>query len=347
VRRGLAVKAFRHTQAYDAAIAAWLGGHASPEGERFPRHLTLDLVRELELRYGENPHQQATLYRLLGGEAPLGGMRQLQGKELSYNNLLDADAARKLVGLFAEPAVAIVKHTNPCGVGRGGDPAEAFSRALATDPVSSFGSIVAVNRPVDRAFAETLGELFVEVLVAPAFDEGALAAFAAKRALRLLAAEPYRPEPGALELRAVDGGLLAQDPDGLPDSASAWSCATRREPSAGERRALEFAWGVVRYAKSNAIVLATADQTVGIGAGQMSRVDSCRLAVEKSLLPVAGAAAASDAFFPFRDGIDALAAAGVTAVVQPGGSRRDEEVITAADEHGMAMLLTGTRHFRH
>jgi phosphoribosylaminoimidazolecarboxamide formyltransferase/IMP cyclohydrolase len=347
VRRGLAVKAFRHTQAYDAAIAAWLGGQASPEGERFPRHLTLDLVRELELRYGENPHQQATLYRLLGGEPPLGGMRQLQGKELSYNNLLDADAARKLVGLFAEPAAAIVKHTNACGVGRGGDAAEAFTRALATDPVSAFGSIVAINRPVDRAFAEALGELFVEVLVAPAFDEGALAALAARRTLRLLAAEAYRAEPGALELRSVDGGLLAQEPDGRPDAVSGWTCATRREPSAGERRALEFAWSVARYVKSNAIVLATADQTVGIGAGQMSRVDSCRLAVEKAILPVAGTAAASDAFFPFRDGLDALAAAGVTAVVQPGGSRRDDEVIAAADEHGMAMLLTGARHFRH
>jgi phosphoribosylaminoimidazolecarboxamide formyltransferase/IMP cyclohydrolase len=277
----------------------------------------------------------------------LGGFEQLQGKELSYNNLLDADAGRRMVALFAEPAVGIIKHGNPCGAGRGADPAEAFARALQTDPVSAFGSIVAVNRPADRALAERMAELFVEVVVAPEVTAGAREVFAAKQGLRLLACPLYGPHPRGIELRGIAGGYLAQVPDGEPDDPAAWACPTTRPPSDEERRALAFAWDVARYVKSNAVVLATADQTVGIGAGQMSRVDSCRLAVEKALLPTAGAVAASDAFFPFRDGVDALAAAGVVAIVQPGGSKRDDEVIAAADEHGMAMLFTGVRHFRH
>ena len=274
--------------------------------------------------------------------------RQLQGKELSWNNLLDADAARKIVALVREPAVAIVKHNNPCGVGRGNDLVEAYHRALATDPVSAFGSIIAVNRPVDGVLAEAMADLFVEVVVAPGFDEAALARFGKKTALRLLACPPYAGVAGGdVELRSIDGGLLAQAPDGRPDDPAAWTCPTERQPSPEERRALELAWAVARYVKSNAIVIANGDQTVGIGAGQMSRVDSCRLAIGKAQLPLAGTAAASDAFFPFRDGLDVLAEAGVTAVVQPGGSKRDDEVIAAADEHGIAMLLTGVRHFRH
>jgi phosphoribosylaminoimidazolecarboxamide formyltransferase/IMP cyclohydrolase len=345
-RRSLARKAFAHTASYDAAIAAWFAGQ-TPEPDDFPELLALDLERELVPRYGENPHQGAAVYRAMGGPGVLGGMTQLQGKELSWNNLLDADAARKLVALFAEPAVAIVKHNNPCGVGRGAGLVEAYARALACDPDSAFGSIVAVNRPLDGDAVEAMVDLFIEVLIAPAVDEAALERLTSKRNLRLLVCPPYAWAAGDVEMRAVDGGLLAQHADGRPDVSDAWTCPTRRRPSPAEERALGFAWSVCRYVKSNAIVVAGGDQTIGIGAGQMSRVDSCRIAIEKARQPVRGAVAASDAFFPFRDGLDLLAAAGVTAVVQPGGSKRDDEVIAAADEHGLAMLLTGTRHFRH
>jgi phosphoribosylaminoimidazolecarboxamide formyltransferase/IMP cyclohydrolase len=323
------------------------GQTSSREGEGFPARWTLDLERVLAPRYGENPHQEAAVYRRLDGPGVLGGFRQLGGKELSYNNLLDADAARRVAASFAEPAVAIVKHNNPCGVGRGADLAAAYRRALATDPVSAFGGIVALNRPADAAFADAVAELFAEVIVAPGWDGAALARLAEKKSLRLLDAPMPDPEAREIELRGIAGGLLAQTADDRQDDPAAWTCATRRAPTAGERRALDLAWRVARHVKSNAIVLADADGTVGIGAGQMSRVDSCRLAVEKAQLPVAGTAAASDAFFPFRDGVDALAAAGVRAVVQPGGSKRDPEVVAAADEHGMAMLMTGVRHFRH
>jgi phosphoribosylaminoimidazolecarboxamide formyltransferase/IMP cyclohydrolase len=348
LRRRLAVKAFRHTQGYDAAIAEWLEG--TDAAEAFPARLAVDLTRTMELRYGENPHQGGAVYARSGGPGVLGGFRQLQGKELSWNNLLDADAARKTAALFAEPAVVIVKHNNPCGVGRGSNLVEAYRRALATDPVSAFGSIIALNRPADGALAEALADLFVEVLLAPGFDAAARERFAAKKNLRLLECPLYRPAAGEIELRPVDGGFLAQPPDAVPDDPSAWTCPTRRQPTPEERRALDLAWRVCRFVKSNAIVIANADQTVGIGAGQMSRVDSCRLATEKARehgLELAGTAAASDAFFPFRDGLDTLAKAGVTAVVQPGGSKRDDEVIAAADEQGVAMLLTGVRHFRH
>jgi phosphoribosylaminoimidazolecarboxamide formyltransferase/IMP cyclohydrolase len=354
LRRRLALKAFRHTAEYDAAIAAWLAGtEGEAAGEAFPARLQVELERTMELRYGENPHQGGAVYARSGGPGVLGGFRQLQGKELSWNNLLDADAARKTAALFDEPAVVIVKHNNPCGVGRGGDPVEAYRRALATDPVSAFGSIIALNRPADGALAEALADLFVEVLLAPGFDAAARERFAAKKNLRLLECPLYRPRAGTppdIELRPVDGGFLAQPPDVLPDDPSAWTCPTRRQPTAEERRALDLAWKVCRAVKSNAIVVANGEQTVGIGAGQMSRVDSCRLATEKARehgLNLQGTAAASDAFFPFRDGLDALAKAGITAVVQPGGSKRDDEVIAAADEQGVAMLLTGVRHFRH
>ncbi len=351
MRRRLAAKAFAHTRDYDTAIAAWLAGQdgapLSDRPESFPSRLRVDLERAMELRYGENPHQGGAVYARSGGGGVLGGFRQLQGKELSWNNLLDADAARKIVALFAEPAVVIVKHNNPCGVGRGAGLAEAYGRALATDPVSAFGSIIALNRPADAGFAEAMADLFVEVLIAPGFEDGARQRFAAKKNLRVLECPIYQPSAGDVELRPVDGGFLAQPPDAFPDDPAAWTCPTRRQPAPEERRALELAWKVCRYVKSNAIVVANADQTVGIGAGQMSRVDSCRLATEKAQLPLAGTAAASDAFFPFRDGLDALARAGITAVVQPGGSKRDDEIIAAADEQGIAMLLTGVRHFRH
>jgi len=414
LRRELAVKAFRHTQSYDAAVADWLARHAAAaagdgasssaaaasgqpaaagaSGQpaatagapaaapapavAFPARLALELERTGELRYGENPHQGGAVYAVAHPSTPaapaapapppapsapsapapgayvaaggaLGGYRQLAGKELSWNNLLDADAARKMAAQFAEPAVVIVKHNNPCGIGRGADLAAAYERALATDPVSAFGSVIAVNGPVDGRLATAMADLFIEVLLAPGFDDEARRVFAAKKNLRLVECPPYLPAAGEIELRAISGGFLAQPPDAFPDDPAAWTSPTRRGPSAEERRALDFAWRVARYVKSNAIVIAGGDQTVGIGAGQMSRVDSCRIAIQKAQLPVAGTVAASDAFFPFRDGLDVLAAAGVTAVVQPGGSKRDGEVIAAADEHGMAMLLTGTRHFRH
>ncbi|HVT60808.1 MAG TPA: bifunctional phosphoribosylaminoimidazolecarboxamide formyltransferase/IMP cyclohydrolase [Thermoanaerobaculia bacterium] len=380
LRRELAWKAFRHTQSYDSAVADWFARHqdapaiagsgreggesaaASNDGP-FPARLTLELRRAAGLRYGENPHQPAAVYAVhdadpgsgdpspgrysVAGGGALGGFRQLGGKEISWNNLLDADAARKMAALFDEPAAVIVKHNNPCGIGRGADLAEAYQRAVATDPVSAFGSVIALNRPAGGALAAAMADLFVEVVLAPAFDEEARRAFARKPSLRLIECPIYRPRPGEIELRAIVGGFLAQPPDAFADDPAAWTVATRRAPTPDERRALEFAWRVARYVKSNAIVIANGDQTVGIGAGQMSRVDSCRLAIQKAQLPLAGTVAASDAFFPFRDGLEVLAGAGVRAVVQPGGSKRDGELIAAADEHGMAMLLTGTRHFRH
>ncbi|MFY9820351.1 MAG: bifunctional phosphoribosylaminoimidazolecarboxamide formyltransferase/IMP cyclohydrolase [Thermoanaerobaculia bacterium] len=353
LRRELALKAFRHTAGYDAAIAEWLAGQEAATSALFPERKTLELRREMVLRYGENPHQGGAVYGIAGTAGVFGGFAALQGKELSWNNLLDADAARKMAGMFepaseaAPAAVIIVKHNNPCGIGRGADLAEAYRRAVATDPVSAFGSVIALNREADGALAAAMADLFVEVLVAPGFSPEARERFAAKKNLRLIECPLYRPQPGEVELRALDGGFLAQPPDGYADDPTNWTCPTKRSPSPEERRALEFAWKIVRYVKSNAIVVANADQTVGIGAGQMSRVDSCRLAVEKAQLPVAGTVAASDAFFPFRDGVDVLIGAGVTAIVQPGGSKRDEEAIAAADEAGVAMVFTGVRHFRH
>ncbi len=347
LRRRLAIKAFRHTQAYDAAIAAWLDRQSGEEEQIFHRHLLIDLEKELEPRYGENPHQRAALYRTAGGPGVLGGFVQHQGKELSFNNLLDADAARRLVAELEGPAVAIIKHGNPCGVGLGDGPAAAFERALACDPQSAFGSVIACNRPADGELAEAMAELFVEVLVAPAFGTRALSAFEARRGLRLLECPPYEGHPLDLELRALDGGFLAQTRDLETTEPAAWTCPTRRAPGDEEQTALELAWRVVRHVRSNAIVVANREQTLGIGAGQMSRVDACRLAVAKARQPLAGAAAASDAFFPFADGLEVLAEAGVTAVVQPGGSKRDREVVAAADQHKVAMLFTGQRHFRH
>jgi phosphoribosylaminoimidazolecarboxamide formyltransferase/IMP cyclohydrolase len=305
-------------------------------------------------RYGENPHQTAAVYETVGGGGLLGGLRQHQGKELSYNNLLDADAARRLVAAFdpseapEQVAVAIIKHGNPCGVGVGATAAEAYERALACDPMSAFGSIVAVNRAADGALAEAMAGLFVEVVLAPGFDEAALEVFGRKKALRVLECPIEQPAAGGeLELRAIDGGFLAQSPDTADDPVAEWTCATERRPSDEELAALVLAWRVVRHVRSNAIVVANALQTVGIGAGQMSRVDSCRIAIDKAQLPLQGTVAGSDAFFPFADGVETLAAAGVTAVVQPGGSKKDDEVVAAANRLGVAMMMPGRRHFRH
>ncbi|MEM9554225.1 MAG: bifunctional phosphoribosylaminoimidazolecarboxamide formyltransferase/IMP cyclohydrolase [Acidobacteriota bacterium] len=350
LRRSLALKAFRHTQEYDAAIAAWLAAEGGDDEIGPRRRRSVDLALEFEPRYGENPHQRAAVYRTVGGGGLFGGFEKLQGKELSYNNLLDADAARRMVALHEPPTVVIVKHNNPCGVGRGADLPSAYERALACDPVSAFGSIIAVNRPVGADLARAMKKLFVEVVVAPAFDDAAREVFGAKKNLRLLLCPQYTPDHGELELRSIDGGFLAQEVDAEIADPAEWTVATRRAPSGDELRALDLAWAVSRGVKSNAIVLAGPDASLGIGAGQMSRVDSCRLALRKAAdagLAIDGCAAASDAFFPFRDGLDVLAEAGVRAIVQPGGSKRDDEVIAAADEHEIAMVLTSRRHFRH
>ena len=352
IRRELALKAFRHTRDYDTAIAEWLEGGASPPADgSLPESVQLELEQVLAPRYGENPHQGAAVYREVGGAGVLGGFRQLQGRELSWNNMLDADAARKLSALFGapedDPAVVIVKHNNPCGVGRGASLVEAYERALACDPVSAFGSIIAVNRPLTDALAEAMRKLFVEVIVAPSFAADALEWLGRKKNLRLLECPPFTAGNGAYELRAVDGGFIGQHLDAAPEDSREWTCPTQTQPGEAQMRALDFAWRVCRATKSNAIVVTNEHQTVGIGAGQMSRVDSCRIALDKARLDVAGTVAASDAFFPFRDGLDTLAEAGVAAIVQPGGSVRDDEVIAAADEHGIAMLLTGRRHFKH
>jgi phosphoribosylaminoimidazolecarboxamide formyltransferase/IMP cyclohydrolase len=346
LRVELALKAFRHTQSYDAAIATWFEQRLASDGDvPFPLHVSLELERDFAPRYGENPHQPAAVFRAVGGGGLLGGFNQLQGKELSFNNMLDADAARRLAARFERPVAAILKHNNPCGVGVGDSPAEAYERALACDPVSAFGSIIAVNRTADAALAEAMAGLFVEVVLAPDYEPAALEIFARKKNLRVLRC-PIEPANGP-DMRAIDGGFLFQAADSEADRLDDWQCVTERQPTEVESQALALGWKVARDVKSNAIVVANSVQTVGIGAGQMSRVDSCRIAVDKAELPLKGAAAASDAFFPFPDGLEALADAGITAVIQPGGSKRDPEVIAAANERGVAMIFTGRRHFRH
>ncbi|HET8945510.1 MAG TPA: bifunctional phosphoribosylaminoimidazolecarboxamide formyltransferase/IMP cyclohydrolase [Candidatus Polarisedimenticolia bacterium] len=356
-RRRLAAKAFAHTAAYDADIRDTLARRfAAQEGTpdrggapEFPQTIHLEFHRRQSLRYGENPHQKGALY-VSPARAPgtVAQARQLQGKELSYNNLLDLDAAWRLVREFDRPAAVIVKHNNPCGVACAATLAEAFEEARRTDPVSAFGGIVAFNRELDAGAAGAATGIFLECLIAPSIAAAARDALQAKTALRVL--EAGTPDPSAtapFDVRSVSGGLLVQDFDtGDADVAGA-RVVTRRAPTAEERRALVFAWKVAKHVKSNAIVIARGERTLGVGAGQMSRVDSVRLAVGKSQEPVSGGVLASDAFFPFRDGLDEAAKAGVTAVVQPGGSIRDEEIVAAADEHGLAMVVTGLRHFRH
>jgi len=345
-RRRMAVKAFRHTAAYDAAIAQTL-----PRRLQLEPSLLMDALApwlaavEVPLRYGENPHQAAVFARPADARG-LAAFEQLQGKELSYNNLMDADAAWRLVHDLPGTGVAIVKHGGPCGVGLGESPRLAYARALACDPVSAFGGVIASTLPIDGPAAEEIAKLFAEVVIAPAADAEARRLFAAKKNLRvLLAPQPASPAP---RLRVIDGGLLVQGADVGWDEE--WKTVTARGPSELESRALRLAWRVAKHAPSNAVVVAGADATVGIGAGQPSRVDSCRIAVEKARaagLSTAGTAAGSDAFFPFADGVEALAAAGVTAVAQPGGSVRDADVVAAADRLGVAMVFTGRRHFRH
>ena len=338
----LAAKAFARTAAYDADIAAWMA-----RAEAFPERYGPVYRKATDLRYGENPHQAAAYYVERGAGWGLGAARQHGGKELSYNNLLDADAAWAAVTDFAEPCVAIVKHANPAGIALAPTLAEAHPRALAGDPVSAFGGIVAVNRPLDEAAARQVVEVFTEVVVAPGYDQDALAVLRAKRNLRIL--EITRPEPPArvLTVRSVSGGLLVQEADIAAEDPSGWTVPTARKPDDALLTELAFAWRVCKHVRSNAIVLTRDRALVGMGAGQPSRVDSVRLAVERSGGRVAGAVLASDAFFPFRDGPDLALDAGVAAIVQPGGSVRDAETVAACDERGVPMVFTGRRHFRH
>lgn len=346
LRRHLAEKVYAHTAAYDAAIAAWF---AAQRGDRFPDMLPVALERRQSLRYGENPGQEAAFYVEDAG-AGLAGLVQKGGKELSFNNLLDLEGALLAADPFAgQPCCAIIKHTTPCGLAVGHDALDAYRKALACDPVSAFGSVIAFTVPVDDAAAEAVSSLFVECVVAPSFSQGAIEILGRKKNLRLLEGTA-RWRAGALDFKRVRGGFLVQDrpPESLGDEG--WTVVTRRAPTAAERADLLFAWRAVSAVKSNAIVLARNGATIGIGAGQMSRVDASFMAVHKAHTighDTIGAALGSDAFFPFRDSIDQVAEAGVTAIVQPGGSVRDQEVIEAADEKGIAMVFTGRRLFRH
>ena len=354
-RYRLATKAFAHTAHYDHAISTFLGARTGGEPEPFPAQLDIRVRLKQPLRYGENPHQQAAFY--VDADAPAGTIasaRQLQGKELSYNNIADTDAALDCVRSFREPACCIVKHANPCGVAEARDLATAYELAYATDPTSAFGGIIAFNRPLTAKLAASIVERqFVEVIIAPEIEHEALEPLAHKTNVRVLACGQWPTEPlRQLEYKRVMGGLLVQDRDFAAQTTAAGSIkpVTRRSPSMEELRDLIFAWRVVACVKSNAIVYARDRRTIGIGAGQMSRVYSARIAAIKAAdegLEVPGSVMASDAFFPFRDTIDQAAEAGIRAVIQPGGSMRDEEVIAAADEHDMAMVFTGERHFRH
>jgi len=352
-RWALAQRAFAATAAYDTAIATTLaraeygaGDAALPEAEVFPPRLSLHLEKLAGLRYGENPHQQAAVYKVAGAPARgLAGAKQLQGRELSYNNLVDLDAAWELVNEFAEPATAIIKHTNPCGLARAARQVDSYTRALACDPVSAYGGVLAFNRALEEDTAAEVSKLFVEAIVAPGFASGALEKLAARRNLRLL--QLSEPSAGDLMWKQISGGLLLQTKDVRPVTEADLKIVTQRAPTPEEVRELLFAWKAVKHVKSNAIVYARSGQLVGVGAGQMSRVDSVKIGASKAVLPLAGSVMASDAFFPFADGIEEAAKAGITAVIQPGGSVRDNEVIAAANQHGLAMVFTGVRHFRH
>jgi len=348
-RYALAAKAFSHTAEYDGMISSWLTARDEKGTARaFPDRLNLQFGLVQTLRYGENPHQSAAFY--VEGDPPAGTLarfRQLQGKELSYNNIADADAAWDCCRSFDVPACVIIKHANPCGVAIAEGPLQAYRRAFLTDPTSAFGGIIAFNRAVDGATAEAVAKQFVEVVIAPAYGADALEVFAAKQNVRVLAIDMAK-DMNRLEMKRIGGGLLVQTADDF--DVAELRVVTKRKPTEGEMNDLVFAFRVAKYVKSNAIVFCGGGMTLGVGAGQMSRVDSTRIAAIKAKnagLSLAGSVAASDAFFPFRDGLDVIAKAGAKAVIQPGGSVRDEEVVAAADEHGMAMVVTGMRHFRH
>ena len=352
-RHWLANEAFAQTARYDAAISSWFSAHY----EDFPEHVVVAYEKVLDLSYGENPHQRAALYCDAGSRTHvLSRASKLHGRALSFNNVLDLDSARRLLEDFPLPACVIVKHNNPCGVAVGGQVLEAYDKALACDPMSAFGGVIAVNRPVDRALAEALHRNFVEVLIAPGYDDDAMEILQQKEAIRILCNEERRAiDPRERDMRRVRGGMLVQDRDGDPEPRELMELVTETEPDEAQWRDLLFAWTVVRHVRSNAIVIARDGATVGIGAGQMSRVDSVRLAVEKCRFArgdeasdlLDGSVVASDAFFPFADGPQAAIDAGAMAVIQPGGSKRDAEVIEACDKAGVAMVFTRHRHFRH
>ncbi len=350
LRRELAMKVFQHTARYDSLIAGYLEKQVQGKEVKFPKVLSLQYELAETLRYGENPHQQGAFYRELhSGEPSVSRGKILHGKAMSYNNFLDANSALELAKEYDDTAVAIIKHNNPCGVALGATPVEAYVKARETDPLSAFGGVIAFNRPVDLAAAKEITSTFVEVVIAPGFADDALAELKRKKDLRLLDVGPLtKVKREGYDLKKLVGGLIVQDRDlGVLTNLRALQVPTIRKPTDEEYAACAFAWKVCKHVKSNAIVYAKSGQTVGIGAGQMSRVDSVKLAAMKAHMPVKGCVMASDAFFPFRDGLDAAAQAGITAVIQPGGSIRDAEIIKAADEHGLAMILTGMRHFRH
>ena len=356
LRFQLAVEAFEHTAAYDAAIANHLGLRNPEQPEQkaaFPKTFNTQFIKNSEMRYGENWHQSAAFYtEHFPKEASVSTAEVIRGKALSYNNIADTDAALECVKSFQQPACVIIKHANPCGVAIGTDSLDAYNKAYATDPTSAFGGVIAFNKPLDTETARTIiDRQFVEVIIAPALSDGCREVFETKPNVRVLVCGelPEKPAP-FLDFKRVNGGLLVQDADIARVSPEDLKVVTERLPSDEEMRDLQFAWKVARFVKSNAIVYCQNNQTIGVGAGQMSRVYSARIAgikAEDEGLEVAGSVMASDAFFPFRDGIDAAAAAGITAVIQPGGSMRDQEVIEAANEAGMAMIFTGMRHFRH
>ncbi|TVP79126.1 MAG: bifunctional phosphoribosylaminoimidazolecarboxamide formyltransferase/IMP cyclohydrolase PurH [Puniceicoccaceae bacterium] len=350
LRRELALKVFQRTAAYDAAIAKYLEAQVAEapnlgDISGIPGQLDIQLSQAQSLRYGENPHQQAALYGSF-----FDCFEQLQGKELSFNNIIDITAATYLIGEFQKPTVAILKHTNPCGVASADSLVEAWEQAYATDQQAPFGGIIVVNQTMDADLAAIISQIFCEVIIAPDFTPAARELFAKKKNLRLMTAKDSLPADSLREIRSVVGGVLLQDRDTMPDRPSDWKIVSKRQPSAEEMRAMIFGWSVVKHVKSNAIVYAGCERTFGVGAGQMSRVDSSKIAVWKAGeagLPLAGSIVASDAFFPFADGLIAAAEAGAVAAIQPGGSVRDEEVIAAADERDMVMIFTGKRHFKH
>ena len=348
-RRRLARTAFAQTAAYDAAIVTWFDettlADATDDVPALPPSIHLALELAQPLRYGENPHQQGARYRQAGAASWWDSMTQHGGKELSYLNVFDTEAAWRLVHRFDDPACVVVKHANPCGVAVADDITEAYIRANACDPVSAFGGIVAANRTVTAEMATALGDVFTEVVIAPDFEPEALEIFSAKKNLRVMSANAASPLP--FDMRPVDGGLLVQQPDPVAGRSADWRVVTSTQPTDEQWADLEFAWQVCAAVSSNAIVYAKDLQAYGIGAGQQNRLDSARIAADRSAGRATGGACASDAFFPFRDGLDAAAAAGIASVIQPGGSVRDDDVIAAADEHGIAMVFTGQRHFRH
>ncbi len=346
IREALATKAFQQTAAYDASIATWMEQAGGREEDQLPPALILNLKRRATLRYGENPHQRASLY---SSGPPAGHLaaKQHQGKELSFNNLVDMDSAWALCGEFDRSACCIIKHNNPCGTALGDSSVEAFRKALECDPVSAFGSVIAYNRSVDERTAKEMSQLFVEVVLAPFYDSEALESFSGKKNLRVIEMPQQSDSPRPLNLRSIQGGFLVQERDAFYLKAEDLEVVSKTKPREDQLKDLLFSWTVCKHVKSNAIVLAKSEQTLGIGAGQMSRVDSVELSVRKAKVSLAGSVMASDAFFPFPDSIEAAARAGVKAVIQPGGSIRDQEVIEAADRHGLAMVFTGIRHFRH